>query len=874
MFDLEKAVADWRKTLMSNPSLEPGFIAEIESHLRDRIDGLVARGRTPGQAFGESIKILGDSGVIGSEFHKVYTIRRGSRPSWQAPRFVPALAWNYFRTGARAIRRNKSFSTINIVGLALGMLCFLLIMAWVRNELSFDRFHENRENLYMILSRAPEGRSWSTTTYALPPVLGAEYPEVVDFARVWPWHGSVVKKGNIRFYEETITLTDPGFFRMFTFPFVRGNPETALREKNSLVLTEDTARRYFGAEDPVGKTLYLADPGLDFQVTAVVKNVPPNSSLRFDMVTRVEWLGEDRLARWEEFVAYAYVRLRPGVSVDGFNQKISGIFQERINPDYKPKPILQPFSESYLYWAGRPGNILRVILFSSIAALILLMACVNFLNLSTIQSAQRTREVGLRKSIGAGRGQIIRQFLGESLSTSFVAMALAVGAAPLLLPAFNSLAGTNLVLFGPNMGGLILLLILTASVVGLAAGSYPAFYLSSLKLVQLLRRRFTPAAGGGVFRKILIVIQFSTSVALILCAIIVARQLRFLRAFDLGFNRDQIVTVYSNPQLSTRFDSFKEQLLGHPGVLHVTRAAQRPLDVGQVIVVDWEGNPDPDPTRIGYTMIDFDFFETFEMPIVRGRALSAAFPQDETESCIINETAAKMFGGEDPIGRMLYWSQGAIDPKLRNVRIVGVVKDFYDRSLREGIRPFIFRKYLPWLQFAFIKVDKSRISEVLPAIRETFEKFFPDHLFGYEFLDDAFNRQYRNETQQERLFNVFSLLAIVIAALGLFGLAAFTAQKKIKELGIRKVLGASVSELVILMVKEYLVWIAVANAAAWTAAFFFLRQWLNQFAQRVPLDPLVFPLASAAMLVVVLSVVGVQTVRAARANPVDALRVE
>jgi putative ABC transport system permease protein len=298
------------------------------------------------------------------------------------------------------------------------------------------------------------------------------------------------------------------------------------------------------------------------------------------------------------------------------------------------------------------------------------------------------------------------------------------------------------------------------------------------------------------------------------------------------------------------------------------------LDVGQVIVVDWEGNPDPDPTRIGYTMIDFDFFETFEMPIVRGRALSAAFPQDETESCIINETAAKMFGGEDPIGRMLYWSQGAIDPKLRNVRIVGVVKDFYDRSLREGIRPFIFRKYLPWLQFAFIKVDKNRISEVLPAIRETFEKFFPDHLFGYEFLDDAFNRQYRNETQQGRLFNVFSLLAIVIAALGLFGLAAFTAQKKIKELGIRKVLGASVSELVILMVKEYLVWIAVANAAAWTAAFFFLRQWLNQFAQRVPLDPLVFPLASAAMLVVVLSVVGVQTVRAARANPVDALRVE
>ena len=874
MFDLEKAIADWRKTLISNPSLEPGFIAEIESHLRDRIDGFIARGRTPEQAFGESIKVLGESGIIGSEFHKVYTSRRGSRPSWQAPRFVPGLAWNYFRTATRAIRRNKSFSTINIAGLGLGMLCFLLIMAWVRNELSFDHFHVNRKDLYMILSQAPEGRSWSTTTYALPPVLDAEYPEVTDFARVWPWHASLVKNGNIRFQEDAITLTDPGFFRMFTFPFVRGNPETALQERNSLVLTEDAARRYFGAENPVGKTLFLAEPGLDFQVTAVVKNVPQNSSLRFDMVTRVEWLGEDRLARWGEFVAYAYVRLRPGVAVEDFNKKISGIFQEHINQTYPVKPFLQPFSESYLYRDGRPGNIRRVVLFSSIAVLILLMACVNFLNLSTIQSAQRTREVGLRKSIGAGRGQIIRQFLGESLSTSFLAMALAVGAAPLLLPSFNRLAGTNLVLFGPNIGGLVLLLVLAALVVGLAAGSYPAFYLSSLKLVQLVRHRFTPAAGGGAFRKILIIIQFSTSVALILCAIIIARQLRFLRAFDLGFNRDQIVTVYCNPQLLSRFDSFKEQLRGHPGVLQVTRAAQRPLDVGQTIGVDWDGNPDPQPARIGYTMIDVDFFETFEMPIVRGRSLSAAFPQDETESCIVNEAAARMFGGGDPIGRMLYWSQGAIDPNLRNVRIVGVVKDFYDRSLREGIRPFMFRKYVPWLQFAFIKVDKNRISEVLPAVREAFEKFSPEYIFSYEFLDDAFNRQYRNETQQGRLFNVFSLLAIVIAALGLFGLAGFTAQKRTKEISIRKVLGASVSELVVLLAKEYLVWIAVANAAAWTVAFFFLRQWLNQFAERVELDPLVFPLASLSMLVVVLSVAGFQTVRAARANPADALRVD
>jgi len=874
MFVLEDAIRKWRKRMEADPALEPGQIAEIESHLRDKIDDLKARGPALEEAFEEAVRALGEAGLIGSQFFKATTPRRSGRPSWQAPRFVPALAWNYVTTAARAFRRNRAFSLLNVAGLALGMLTFLLIMTWVRHQLSYDRFHENLDQLFMILSRDDKGVTWNTTTYALPPALKEGYPEVEDFARVWPWQGSLVRYKDIRFEEDEITLTDPGFFRIFSFPFIKGNAETALADKNSLVLTESASRRYFGDEDPIGKVLRLDQLEQDFKVTGVVRDVPANSSIRFDMVSRVEWLGEERLARWAEFVAYAYVRLKPGVSAEAFNPKIDGIFQERVGPNWPPKPYLQPFAKSHFYWGGQPGVIVRVIIFSAVAGLVLLLACVNFMNLSVVQSIQRAREIGMRRAVGATRGQIARQFLGETLLLSFMSMGLALAAAPAVLPAFGRLVGTSLTLFGDGPAGLVGLLALSAAAAGLLAGSYPAFLLSSFRPGETLRHRAAAPPEGARLRKALIVFQFAASVVILIGAIVVSRQLRFIKTFDLGLDKDQIVCLDNNLQIYGRMEAFKQELCGRPGILGVTYAGQRPLDVGQTIGVSWEGNAEPVPSRIGYTMADYDFFEVFGMDIVRGRAFSPAFNDAEADTCIVNEAAARMFGWEDPIGHAIVWSQDAIDPSRRNVRIVGVVRDFYDRSLRSGIRPFMFRVWRPWNSFIFVKIDKDRIPQALAEMKDVFERSAPDYLFDYEFLDEYFERQYAVESQQGRLFNAFGALSLIIAGLGLFGLAAYTAEQRTKEIGVRKVLGASVPALVTLLTKDYLVLVGAAVLIAWPAGYYVMSRWLAGFVRRTSLGPACFLAAATAMLVVVLAAVGWRTLRAARANPADSLRYE
>lgn len=781
---------------------------------------------------------------------------------------------NYLKVAFRHIKRRKVYSFINVLGLTIGMTCFILIGLWVKDELSFDRFHRNKDRIFRILNRTPDGSAWSSITYALGPALKAGYPEVEEACRVWLWYGSHVKYKDKIYAERNIYLADPSFFKIFSFPFIKGNPETALSDRYSIVLTEEMAQKYFGDEDPIGKVLHLALLEGDFTVTGVIENIPMNSHLRFDFIGRIEFLGEDRLARWGEWSGPNYVLLKPDISPEDFETKIAGIYKENIDPETAYVPELQPLSRVHLYEPGRPGQVRKVAMFSVIAVFILLMACINFMNLATAQSSRRALEVGMRKVIGALRRQIIRQFLGEAVLIAFFALFLALIVVEAVLPYFNQFTGKALVLLSGASVPLILTLLIVALGTGLLAGSYPSLFLSAFQPVQTLKSQYSFRNRGGGIRKALIVAQFAISVGLIICTLLVSSQLRFIQKRDLGLDQDHIVGAYVYPVLNPRFREFKNFLLTKPEVLNVTSAAQIPFRVGENIQINWEGNPTDDMMSVDYTCVDYDFFKTFNMPILQGRSFSEEFPTDEKTACIISETAARRMGIDYPIGMNIYMNHPAWPESFRPARVIGVVKDFHSRSLHNAIRPFVFRMYKPWHQYAFIKIDGSQIQQALIHIEKAYKTYSPGIPFDYLFLDEIFNQQYTSERQLGELFNVFSLLSVVIACLGLFGLASYTTEQKTKEIGIRKVLGASIPGIVAMTSREFLKWIFVANLLAWPIAYFVMSKWLQEFAYKISIGPLIFVLSAGLTLIVAVLTVSYHSLKAALANPVDSLRYE
>ncbi len=781
---------------------------------------------------------------------------------------------NYLKVALRHIKRRKVYSFITILGLTIGMGCFILIGLWVKDELSFDKFHEKKDRIYRVLNRMQDGNAGFNITYALGPALKAEYPEVEEACRVWPYFGSHVKYQDKIYAERNIYLGDPSFFKVFSFPFIQGNPQTALSDRYSVVLTEQTAQKYFGDEDPIGKVLHVALMQGDFTVTGVIENIPLNSHLRFDIIGRIEFLGEDRLARWEEWTGPNYVLLRPDVSAANFETKISGIYKKNLNPNTTYVPELQPLTRVHLYEPGRPGQAKKVTMFSVIAVIILLMACINFMNLATAQSSKRALEVGMRKVIGALRRQIIRQFLGEAMLIAFFALVLSLIVVEAVLPYFNQFTGKSLVLLSGANFPLVFTLFLVALGTGILAGSYPSLFLSAFQPAQALKSQLSFKSKGGGIRKALIVVQFAISVGLIVCTLLVSSQLRFIQKQDLGLDRHNVVGAYVYPVLNERFEAFKNFLLTQPGIKNITSAAQIPFRVGENIRINWEGNPIDKMMSVDYTCVDYDFFETFNMQILQGRVFSREFPTDERTACVISETAAQRMGITNPVGINIYMGHPAWPESFRPARVIGVVRDFHARSLHTAIRPFVFRMYKPWHQFAFIKIDGTQTQKALARIEEAYKTYSPGIPFEYMFLDEVFRQQYTSERQVGELFNGFSLLSVVIACLGLFGLASYATEQKTKEVGIRKVLGASIPGIVAMTVREFLKWILIANLVAWPVAYFVMSKWLENFAYKVSIGPLIFVLSTALSLIVAVLTVSYHSLKAALANPVDSLRYE
>ena len=879
MFDLENAIKKWRKDLYKIEAFEDGYVDELESHLRDEIDGLVESGTDPKEAFGEAVLKLGSPESVGTEFYKTHTERLSGRPPWQAPRFMPALLWNYWKVATRKIRRHKGYSFINIAGLAIGMACCILILTWVRDELSYDRFHKNADQICRVVSVDHSGGSIAKASGSpslIGPTLVEKYPEFLNFARVQcGWSGYFLHYGEKHFMEMKLATVDPSFFEIFPYPFIQGDPKTALDDRYSIVLTESLAQKCFGDEDPMGKVLQISTTG--FKVTGVIEDIPLNSHLQFDYVfpaINMTKFRSSKLDSWDYNQFSTYLLVKKNTDLEILSKKISGIVKEHL-PKSKTEVFLQPLGAIHLHstdinsWEvvyPNPGNIAYVYIFGLVSACVLLIACINFMNLATARSSTRAREVGMRKVSGARRGDLIKQFIGESIVLSILSLGLGILCVELMLPAFNRLSGKQLSLQYTESVLLWITLLGIAVFTGLASGSYPALFLSAFQPSKVLKASASLSSqGGGWLRKFLVVGQFAFTILLIIGTIVIYSQLHFIQNKDLGYDTDNIFTVASYGQFGRNYEAAKNEMLQNPNILSVCRAFPPSLGLRGTENVDWEGKDPTAEFMIFSDVGDYDFLKTFGIKMAEGRFYSREFPTDR-DNFVVNETAIKKMGLDSPIGKR-FTHNG------KTGMIIGVVKDYHGGSLHNPILPKVIR-LSDSAFFVCVKFRPGNVSEMIAFLKEKWEKFVPGHPFSYDFLDDSIAAAYEGERKIGKIFQYFTGLAILIACLGLFGLASFTAEQRTKEIGIRKILGAKVSGIVLLLTKEFTKWIIVANLVAWPVAYFLSKQWLQGFAYRMSLGWEIFVVSAAMVLVIATITVSYQAIKAAIANPVESLRYE
>ena len=776
---------------------------------------------------------------------------------------------SYIKMAYRNIRRYKGYSIINIAGLTVGMACFILIFLWAYDELNYDTFHTHSKELYrIILKKAgdPGDPGIPSAPYILPGILKQEYPEIIEVTRVRT-HGypSAVRHGDITFYENRFFLTDPSFFSMFTYDFMQGNPETALNHPNSVVVTKESARRYFGDEDPMGKILRWNN-SQDLKVTGVISKVPYNSHLQFDFMASLQVYDRERLTSWwRETVAY--VQLQKGGLVEDLNRKIGDIIQ-RYHPEDDYIIDLQPVREAHLniVQGGRSDRRI-VLIFSLIAILVLAIACINFMNITTARSGIRALEVGMRKVVGAKRSDIIWQFLGESVFLAIIAFVIAIFLVDMFLPVFNRLQGKEMSLLGSGNIFIYLILVLAAVISGFAAGSYPALFLSAFQPAKVLKKDMTRGRKGSAFRTILVVSQFSVSVLLVIMTIIAYKQMQHIRNAELGFSRDQIVHVLMNDDLRASYKTFKDKLLRNPHILNVTAASAPPHFLFNVNDFEWQGMDRDKDVEINFLYVDHDYAETFDLEIVQGRDFSEDYLTDATEAYVLNESAVRFAGMTDPIGKRVVLAG-------REGRIIGVVKDFNHKPLVFDISPMIMGIRPSWFFDLLVKIDSADIPESLAYVEKVFKEESPAFPFQYEFLDDWFDTIYMPLRVMNTIFNSFAILALFISCLGLYGLTSLLLEQRRKEIGIRKVLGASIPGIVFQLSQKFLGIILVANLIAVPAAYFAAKMFLNLFVSRTQLDLGVVAVTVTFTFIVAAITISYQVIKTALADPVDSIRYE
>jgi putative ABC transport system permease protein len=784
---------------------------------------------------------------------------------WRAIMFV----YN-FKLCLRNIKRHKIFTFINVSGLAVGLACCMLLLLWVQDELSYDRFHQQGKQIYRVIEKNTykSGIAYSASTPApVAPLITSQIPEVTDFARFWP-ETAIFTYGEKNF-SLNCGVIDPSFLRIFSFPLAEGDRETGLANPNSILLTKESAEKIFGKENPLGKTLFFA--GKDIAVTAIMDDIPRNSHLRFDCLvplSLVQELGVN-LNNWADSRYFSFVKLHAEASPSAVGGKIKDLEKNHAPGGSQSELHLQPLTKIYLHGLNSAGPIAYVYIFSLVAFLILLLAGINFINLTTARSSQRAKEIGLKKVVGAKRRQIIIQILSEALFLTLTSLTLAVFTVVLVLPAFNQLSGKQISVDVQSYPGMALGLILIAVLTGLLAGSYPALFLSSFKPAKTLKGISYIEVQGGAprLRKALVIFQFALSTALIICTAIINSQLKYIRNRDLGIDTANIICVPVD-NLEKDYAKLKAELRQNANILHVT-ASSFPLAhyAFGTSAAEWEGKKEGERISMGLAMVDFDTFDTYALQMAAGRPFQEKFAADAAEAYIVNETAVLAMGMEDPVGKRFFWNQ-------RDGRIIGVVKDFHNRSLHKEITPLVFLISPSWFRFLSIKINPEAKTAALNFLREKWKELRPGQDFSNYFLESYIEGFYRSEQRMEKVLQSFTILAVFISCLGLLGLTTFSAGQRTKEIGIRKVLGSSVAGIMVMLSRDFTKRVLLANIIAWPAAYFFMHNWLQNFAYRTSIDIWVFFWAAALSLFIALVTVSYQSVKAALANPVDSLRYE
>ncbi len=871
MFDLDQSIKEWLKLFRRHPAFGHGSVQEMEVHLRDHIDDLISAGKGEKEAFELAVSEFGEIRPMAEE--EFENLRRKSR-------FISishsSLFYNYLKSATRNIKKHKLFSFINLLGLTMGLTIVLLIGLFVSDELSFDQFHAKKDRIYRVVeNQYYEGQEVfpvAVTPTGLGPALVETYPEVLNQTRV-SREVYTFELGEKKIRERGGVMVDATFFEILSYPLLRGDLEKFDKHLNSLILCEAMAEKYFPDEDPIGKTISLS--GEEYIIYGILKDIPRNSHLQFKYATNFKkYVSEnsDRANNFSTNWLYTYVEVVEDHQLDSLNSKVEHTIKDNNEGSvtdiyFQPVPEIYLGTVDFVVETNTKGEMLYVKVFSMVAIFILLISCINFMNLSTARSTNRAKEVGLRKTIGANRTQLIFQFLSESILLSLIAMVFAVIIATLMLPSFNEITHKEMEinsLIGSDLGlKLFLGLLISALITGLIAGSYPAMYLSSIQPTQILSSQVVIVKKRFGLRRTLVVLQFMISVSLIIGTIVVYQQLDYIRNMDIGFNKENIIYLDVTRKKARLFAA---EMGGKPGVVSVGLSNRHPAYIlSSSSGFQWPGKDLEKKFLMHYMSMDENYFPTMEMRMVEGRN----FFHTDTLVVIINERALAMMDLENPIGKKLY---GAYDDSVA-ATIVGVVKDFNFKSVHTPVEPLLVFKGGPEsLGMVFIKYENEARESIKGTIDGVYKDVFPDGDLNFYFLDDDFDELYEAEEATGKLSGYFAAFAILISCLGLFGLVSYAAEQRVREIGIRKVYGASVRNLFILQAYDFIRLVVLSLLFSIPIGWYAMSDWLENYAYRVDLSIWVFMGSALIAILISILTVSYQTIRSALRNPADAIR--